>query len=73
MLDERAPTYPWSMDAVPDPRRIAGALRFVVELSAVAAECARADAANDELTVRRRLRDEAAPVTTRRRAVRKAL
>lgn len=73
MLGERARTYPSSMDAVPDPRRIAGALRFVTELSAVAAECARTDGWHDELTARRRLRDEAAPAATRRRAVRKAL
>lgn len=61
------------MDAALDPRRISGALRFVAELSAVAAECARADEGTDELTARRRLRDEAVPAVNRGRTVRKAL
>jgi hypothetical protein len=61
------------MNASSDPRRLVGALRFVAELSAVAAECARTGAWSDELTARRRLREDAAATTARRRTVRKAL
>jgi len=56
-----------------DPRRLAGAVRFVAELSAVAAECARTGAWADELTARRRLRDDVTPAATRDRSARKAL
>ena len=54
----RAPTYPEAMDAASDPRRLAGAFRFIGELSSVAAECARRDEWSDELTTRRKLRAE---------------
>jgi hypothetical protein len=61
------------MNESSDPRRLVGPLRFVAELSAVAAECARTGAWSDDLTVRRRLRDDVAAVATRRRPARKAL
>ncbi len=60
------------MNESSDPKRLVGALRFVAELSAVAAECSRG-AWSDELSVRRRLRDDVAEVATHRRVVRKAL
>jgi hypothetical protein len=47
------------MNAMPDPRRVAGALRMLAELSSVAAECAAAGVWDDELTARRRQRDDA--------------
>ncbi|HEV2739575.1 MAG TPA: hypothetical protein VGU66_13445 [Candidatus Elarobacter sp.] len=47
------------MNATPDPQRAAGALRMLAELSSVAAECAAAGVWDDELTARRRLRDDA--------------
>lgn len=46
------------MDATADSRRVAGALRFLAELS-VMAECAGAWVWDDELTARRRLREDA--------------
>jgi hypothetical protein len=46
------------MDERPPGRRIAGTLRFLAELQSVAAECAAAGAWNDELSSRRRQRDE---------------
>ncbi len=61
------------MNASSDPQRFAGALRFVAELSSVAAECARSGAWTDELTVRRRLREDVPATTPRKQAVRKAL
>lgn len=45
------------MNASSDSRRVAGALRFLAELSAIAAECAEAGVWDDELTVRRRQRE----------------
>jgi hypothetical protein len=47
------------MNVTSDPRRIAGALRMLAELSAVAAECAAAGVWDDELTARRRQRGDA--------------
>ncbi len=44
------------MNATSDSRRVAGALRFLAELSAVAEECAAAGVWDDELTARRRQR-----------------
>jgi hypothetical protein len=44
------------MNATLDRQRIAGAFRFVAELSAVAEECAATGAWSDELTARRRQR-----------------
>jgi hypothetical protein len=61
------------MNAASDPRRLAGALRFVAELSSVAAESVRAGAWRDDLTTRRKLREEVAAAVTRRRPARKAL
>jgi len=46
------------MDEPASGRRIAGALRFLAELQAVAAECAAAGVWDDEFTARRRQRDE---------------
>ena len=51
--------YGWLMNATPDSRRVAGALRMLAELSSVAAECAAAGVWDDELTARRRLREDA--------------
>ena len=45
------------MHASSDSRRVVGALRFLAELSAVAAECAEAGVWDDELTARRRQRE----------------
>jgi hypothetical protein len=47
------------MNVTPDSRRVAGALRMLNELSAVAAECAATGVWDDELTARRRQRDDA--------------
>jgi hypothetical protein len=48
------------MDSTPDPKRVVGALRFLAELSAIAAECATATGLwDDELTARRRQRLDA--------------
>ena len=47
------------MNVTPDSRRVAGALRMLAELSAVAAECAAAGVWDDELTARRRQRGDA--------------
>jgi hypothetical protein len=49
------------MSPTSESRRIAGALRFLAALSAVAAECAATGAIGDELTARRRLRIETRP------------
>ena len=46
------------MEATSDSRRIAGALRFLAELNSVAAECAAAGVWDDELTARRRQRED---------------
>jgi hypothetical protein len=73
MRGGRAAAYPWIMNPASDPRRLAGALRFVAELSSVAAECARGDGWNDELTARRKLREEVVAVASPQRSVRKAL
>ena len=45
------------MNATPESRRIAGALRMLAELSSVAAESAAAGVWDDELTARRRQRE----------------
>ncbi|MBV8298490.1 MAG: hypothetical protein JO083_02875 [Candidatus Eremiobacteraeota bacterium] len=45
------------MNASSDSRRVVGALRFLAELSAIAAECADAGMWDDELTARRRQRE----------------
>ncbi len=45
------------MNASSDSRRVVGALRFLAELSAIAAECAEAGVWDDELTARRRQRE----------------
>lgn len=55
----RAVRYGWSMKATSDSRRVAGALRFLADLSVVAEECAAAGVWDDELTARRRQRDDA--------------
>jgi hypothetical protein len=47
------------MNATPESRRVSGALRMLAELSSVAAECAAAGVWDDELTARRRLREDA--------------
>ena len=47
------------MNVTPDSRRVAGALRMLAELSAVAAECAATGVWDDELTARRRQRGDA--------------
>jgi len=44
------------MEPTSDRQRLAGAFRFVSELSSVAAECADSAAWTDELTARRRRR-----------------
>ncbi len=46
------------MDSTTEARRVAGALRFLAELGSVAAECATTWVWDDELTVRRRQRDD---------------
>ncbi|BDE06146.1 hypothetical protein WPS_14220 [Vulcanimicrobium alpinum] len=46
------------MDFAPPPRQIAGSLRFLAELREIAAECAAAGVWDDELTARRRQRDD---------------
>ena len=46
------------MEATSDSRRVAGALRFLAELNSVAAECAAAGVWDDELTARRRQRED---------------
>ena len=45
------------MNSTSDSRRVVGALRFLAELSAIAAELAAAGVWADELTARRRQRD----------------
>jgi hypothetical protein len=47
------------MNATPESRRMAGALRMLAELSSVAAESAAAGVWDDELTARRRQREDA--------------
>jgi hypothetical protein len=51
--------YGWFMNATPESRRITGALRMLAELSSVAAESAAAGVWDDELTARRRQREDA--------------
>jgi len=46
------------MDSTTENRRVAGAMRFLAELSSVAAECAATGVWDDELTARRRQRDD---------------
>ncbi|HYW53335.1 MAG TPA: hypothetical protein VFF00_05035 [Candidatus Elarobacter sp.] len=46
------------MNATSDNRCVAGALRFLAELSSVAEECAATGVWDDELTARRRQRDD---------------
>jgi hypothetical protein len=46
------------MDSSSEARRVAGALRFLAELDSVAAECATTWVWDDELTARRRQRDD---------------
>lgn len=46
------------MDSTTEARRVAGALRFLAELSSVAAECAATRVWDDELTARRRQRGD---------------
>ena len=46
------------MDSTTESRRVVGALRFLAELSSVAAECAATGVWDDELTARRRQRDD---------------
>jgi hypothetical protein len=46
------------MNATSDDRRVAGALRFLAELSSVAADCAATGVWDDELTARRRQRED---------------
>jgi hypothetical protein len=46
------------MEPTPNRRRIAGALRFLADLDAFARECVATGVWNDELTQRRRQRDE---------------
>jgi hypothetical protein len=46
------------MDGTSHDRRVTGALRFLAELSSVASECAATWVWDDELTARRRLRDD---------------
>ncbi|MBV8581205.1 MAG: hypothetical protein JOZ86_11315 [Candidatus Eremiobacteraeota bacterium] len=45
------------MNSTSDSRRVVGALRFLAELSAIAAELAAAGVWADELTARRRQRE----------------
>ncbi len=47
------------MNTPSESRRISGALRILAELSAVAGECAASGAWDDELTARRRQREDA--------------
>ncbi len=47
------------MKPTSESRRVAGALRMLAELSSVAAESAAAGVWDDELTARRRLREDA--------------
>ena len=44
-----------------ESRRIRGALAFLAELQAVALECAETGALDDELSLRRRQRDDVRP------------
>jgi hypothetical protein len=46
------------MDSTTESRRVAGAMRFLAELSSVAAECAATGVWDDELTARRRQRED---------------
>ena len=47
------------MDSAADFRRLTGALQFLAELHAFAAECAAIGVWDDELSVRRRQREDA--------------
>jgi hypothetical protein len=47
-----------------ESRRIRGALAFMAELHAIALECAETAVFDDELSLRRRQRDDARPVPT---------
>ena len=49
------------MSFTTDPRRIRGALDFLAELEAVALECAQTGVWDDELTIRRRQREDIRP------------
>jgi hypothetical protein len=46
------------MDSKTESRRVVGAMRFLAELSSVAAECAATGVWDDDLTARRRQRDD---------------
>ncbi|HEY0393704.1 MAG TPA: hypothetical protein VGD01_04350 [Candidatus Elarobacter sp.] len=46
------------MNATSNDRCVAGALRFLAELSSVAADCAATGVWDDELTARRRQRED---------------
>jgi hypothetical protein len=46
------------MDSITEGRRVVGALRFLAEISSVAAECAATGVWDDELTARRRYRGD---------------
>jgi len=46
------------MTSTPDSNRVSGALQFMAELHAFAAECAATGVWDDELTARRRQREE---------------
>jgi hypothetical protein len=46
------------MDSTTESRRVVGAMRFLAELSSVAAECAATGVWDDDLTARRRQRDD---------------
>ena len=61
------------MNATSDNRRVAGALRFLAELSALAEDCAAAGVWDDELTARRRQRVDARGVEIREEHQVKAL
>jgi hypothetical protein len=53
------------MDSTTESRRVAGAMRFLAELASVAAECAATGVWDDELTARRRQREDTRGVDLR--------
>jgi hypothetical protein len=59
MEADRPLRYRWPMEATSNGRRVAGALRFLAELSSVAADCAATGVWDDELSARRRQRGDA--------------
>ncbi len=58
------------MNGIPRASSIGDALRFLTELSAVARECAASGAWTDELSLRRRQRDDVRPALEPRTAER---